>query len=228
MKIWKDIPGYEGYYQASDLGMIKSLDRLVFHPRGFKMLIKGKKVAFTIDKKSYFRVGLTKDGKQKHFRVHQLVAMAFLNHIPDGKMNLVVDHINNIKQDNKLCNLCIIDNRKNISKDIKYKTSKYTGVYWNKSNKLWHTTICIEKIVYNLGYYKTEEEASLQYEKALDNWNKNKVIPAYRKKTKSSKYKGIYYRSRDNRWELYINKKYIKSFKTEELAINAYNSYENV
>lgn len=222
-EIWKDIPSYEGYYQASNMGRIKSLDRLVYHPRGFKMLLKGNILSFQIDKKLYFRVGLTKNGKQKHFRVHQLIAMAFLDHFPDGTMDSVVDHFNNNKQDNKLSNLRIIDNRTNVSKDIKNKTSKYTGVYWSKSNGLWHTTIRIENIVYNLGYYKIEEEASKSYEKALENWNKNKQIPNYRKKAKNSKYKGIYYRKRNDRWELYINKKYKGSFETEELAFKAYN-----
>lgn len=223
-EIWKDIPEYKGYYQASNLGRIRSLDRLVDHPRGFSMLIKGKFVSFQVDGKSYFRVGLTKNGKQRHYRVHQLVVMAFLDHIPNGTMDFVVDHINNIKQDNKLSNLRIIDNRENISKDVKNKTSKYTGVCWHKANRSWHASINIENKSFNLGYYETEESASVIYNKALDDWNKNKVIPNYRKKAKSSKYKGIYYRERDKRWEFYIGKKYIKSYKTEELAINAYNT----
>jgi hypothetical protein len=94
--------------------------------------------------------------------VHQLVAMAFLNHTPCG-MNLVVDHINSNKLDNRVENLQLITQRENSSKDIKNKTSKYTGVSWCKHRGKWLSQIYLNKKTYNLGRFNCELSAHLAY-----------------------------------------------------------------
>lgn len=85
---WKDIPDYEGYYQVSNLGRIKSLDRLVQH-RNISALLKSKIYTISLLNNKYLNVGLNKNGKQKTFLVHRLVAIAF---IPNPENKLEVNH----------------------------------------------------------------------------------------------------------------------------------------
>lgn len=96
MEIWKDIEGYEGLYQISDFGRIKSLGN--DKKRKEKIL----KPENNID--GYLYVDLCKDNKAKHYRVHRLVALAFIpNDDPEHKTH--VNHINEDKTDNRVCNL---------------------------------------------------------------------------------------------------------------------------
>lgn len=73
MEQWKDIEGYEGYYQVSSEGKIRSLDRVI---NG--RLIKGKKIKPKHDGKGYLVLALCKGGKQKYYKVNRLVALTFL------------------------------------------------------------------------------------------------------------------------------------------------------
>lgn len=102
-EIWKDILGYEGLYQVSNLGRVKSFPR----PGNWK-----ERILNPIINKGYLHVGLRKDGKEKRFRVHRLVVEAFLGKIPDG---FVVNHINEIKSDNRLENLEIVTQKENVN-----------------------------------------------------------------------------------------------------------------
>jgi hypothetical protein len=159
-EIWKDIPRYKGLYQVSNLGNVKSLPREVCNYRG--CFISKEKFLKQRISKNYHSVRI----KNKTIRVHQLVAMAFLNHTPCGH-KLVVDHINHNKLDNRLENLQLITNRENCSKDVKNKTSKYTGVSWDSNRKKWQVGIKINGKRYALGRFNCEEEASQVYKNKL-------------------------------------------------------------
>lgn len=169
VEIWKDIPNYEGMYQCSNLGRIKSLPRIISNNlRSYlsKEIIRKPNLGY----RGYFRIVLHKDGINKDYAIHQLVAMAFLNHSPNGH-NVVVDHINNDKIDNRLSNLQLISHRENGSKD-KFrlnKSSKYVGVSFENCTKKWKAVICINKKNKSLGRFKTEIEAHEAYQKALLN-----------------------------------------------------------
>ena len=89
-EIWKDIRGYEGLYQVSNLGRVKSLDRIVIYSNGNKAKHKGKILKAKIRDDGYYQVRLSKNDKQKNFMVHILVAKAFVKGYFDGA---VVDHI---------------------------------------------------------------------------------------------------------------------------------------
>ena len=82
-EVWKDIKNYEGLYQVSNLGRIKSLDRIVYQKNSFgniqKNIYKGKILSLFEDKDGYLRVNLKKDKKMKQYGVHVLVANTFLN-----------------------------------------------------------------------------------------------------------------------------------------------------
>jgi hypothetical protein len=166
MEVWKDIPNYEGYYQVSNLGNVKSLERKITLSNGLLRTINEKILKINDNGKGYFIASLSIDKKTKYYLVHQLVAMAFLGHTPNGHKS-VVDHINNVKKDNRLDNLQIITNRENTSKNTKQGSSIYTGVYWSKTLNKWCACIRINSKSKHLGYFDNEIDAHNAYQNAL-------------------------------------------------------------
>ena len=156
-EIFKDIPNYEGKYQVSNLGRVKSLN---YKNTGLESILKQR-----IDKYGYCRLNLS-NSIQKTVYVHKLVAMTFLNHKPCG-LDLVIDHKNDIKTDNRVENLHIVTQRFNARKTQGRYSSQYKGVCWNKTAGKWQSGITINYKYKNLGYYESEYEAHLTYQKAL-------------------------------------------------------------
>ena len=221
---FRDIPGYEGY-QVSNLGRVKSLPREIKFGDRFRL---SKEIILKpyINIYGYYTVRLNKYNKGKTFTVHQLVAIAFLNHIPDG-FKVVVDHINNNKLDNRLENLQLITSRLNSSKDKKDVTSKHTGVHWSKRRNKWKASIIYNKKSIHLGTFNSEEEASNYYQNALKSIENNEEIITT-KRIKSSIYKGVNFHKERNKWkaQIYIKTKniHLGSFNTE---LEAHNAYQN-
>ena len=152
MEKWKDIKGYEGSYQVSDLGRIKSLRyNNILNPY--------------IGSHGYMTVNLSENKRRIGKMVHTLVAESFLNH--KAKRKEVVDHINNVKTDNSLINLQIISQRENSTKDKKGYSSKYVGVSYNKKNRNWVSMIYVDSKATYLGAFNNEWRASIAYDFAL-------------------------------------------------------------
>jgi hypothetical protein len=101
-EIWKDIEGYEGYYQVSNLGRVKGVERKVLHPRKEFCIISEKLLKPQKTKNGYLVLKLHKDSIYKRMFVHRLVAIAFIENNNDLKD---VNHINGIKTDNRIQNL---------------------------------------------------------------------------------------------------------------------------
>ncbi len=99
--MWKDIPGFEGFYQVSNYGQVRSLDREVSRPDGRTQIYKGIVRKQTIID-GYLRVTLSRDGKSRLFRVHRLVLMTFVGACPSG---MECCHSNGNRMDNHLSNL---------------------------------------------------------------------------------------------------------------------------
>lgn len=97
-EIWADIKGYEGYYQVSNLGNIRSLDRIITFKNGTKQFFKGKILKQKLDKHGYLRVTLSKNNHLCLKQVHRLVAIAF---IPNPENKPTVNHKKGIKTDNR-------------------------------------------------------------------------------------------------------------------------------
>ena len=100
---WRDIEGYDGMYQVSDLGRVRSLKY-----GKVRVLRPGK------HRQGYLQVALYKDGKQKTVYVHRLVAQAFIENDDDSKTD--INHINECKSDNRVDNL-------------EYCTAQYNNAY---------------------------------------------------------------------------------------------------
>ena len=107
---WKDIEGFEGLYQASSEGRIRSLDREVAGNAGSVQFRKGKMMKPAMDRGGYLQVQLYKEGKRKWFKVHRLVYSAFCGEIPN---ELQVNHIDEDKTNNKLENLNLMTPKQN-------------------------------------------------------------------------------------------------------------------
>ena len=92
MEIWKDIEGYEGLYQISNLGRVRSLARATTSGKVLKQM----------KKHGYMNVCFSKNNVDKYFRVHRLVALAF---IPNPENKPTVNHIDGNKANNNVSNL---------------------------------------------------------------------------------------------------------------------------
>jgi len=99
---WKDIPDFEGIYQVSNLGKIRSLDRHYCNSSGDKRYHAGVPIKQASDTQRYKQVGLHKHGISKTFRVHVLVMLCFVG-IRQG--NDVINHKDGDKNNNSLNNL---------------------------------------------------------------------------------------------------------------------------
>ena len=164
-EVWKSIKGYEGLYQVSSLGNVKSLDRKVTSIRGVVQNLKGKHLRFGHGATGgYLFVILSKNGITSNHRVHKLVANSFICETPIGK---VVDHIDNNNNNNNALNLQHITQRQNSSKrDRSNLTSKYVGVRVT-SDGYYESSIRINGKKKYLYSGKSEYKAHLEYQKEL-------------------------------------------------------------
>lgn len=100
---WKPVVGYEGYYEISTLGRVRSCERVVPHGLGNRIRkIQQKLISPWKDNHGYRSVSLSKDGVVKKVKVHKLVAEAFIENPKDKP---TVNHINEIRGDNRVDNL---------------------------------------------------------------------------------------------------------------------------
>lgn len=176
-EVWKDIQGYEGLYQVSNQGRVRSLDRTVKRRNQPDLPVAGKVLSPRIGKNGYSYVILSKEAKGKTANIHRLVAEAFLDK-PEGCN--VVNHIDGNKENNACNNLEWCDssknnkhafdtgliNKDNIAKSVmnpnkqnKSNTSGRKGVYFNKQCKKWMAYIRIKGKQTYLGVFDNKEDA---------------------------------------------------------------------
>lgn len=107
MEVWKDIEGFEGLYQVSDHGRVKSMDRLVKYSDGRIVKYKSKLLKFDKSNENkrgqfYLRATLSKENKQKRLQVHRIVANHFIDKI---KGKNIINHIDGNPENNHFSNL---------------------------------------------------------------------------------------------------------------------------
>ena len=118
---WRPIKDYEGLYEVSNMGRVRSLN--------YKNTKEERILKLTKDKRGYLRVPLTKDKKRKIYRVHRLVALTF---IPNIENKPCIDHINTIKTDNRVENLRWTTLKENNNNELSRKHNSES----NKDRKL--------------------------------------------------------------------------------------------
>ena len=173
---WRDIVGYEGLYQVSNMGRVKSLARLVISPKGIKdHIVQERILSIKVHKFGYLEVSLSSENKRKTYKVHRLVASAFipnLNNLPQ------VNH----KDENKANN--IVDN-------LEWCTSLYNANYGNRNKK---SALAKSKAIvqYDLNLVMVSEHKSLTDAGKFVGGNPQGVFLCANNKIK--KYKGYIWR----------------------------------
>lgn len=147
MEIWKPIPNYEDTYEVSSLGNVRSVNRIVWHPRGYTMFLKGKVLKPSKGTNGYLTVILCKDGVTRACMIHLLVAYTFLRH-NNSNPDAIVNHKNGKKTDNSISNIEIVTHKENsqhalknglIKSGEKAPRAKLSNVQANKLRELYFT-----------------------------------------------------------------------------------------
>ena len=152
---WRDVVDYEGRYQVSSLGRVKSLERTIIKKDGRKHTVKERILKPGMGRCGYLSVVLCAGGKPKTLNVHRLVCEAFHENT-DNKPQ--VNHINEIKTDNRACNLEWTTARENsnfgtrnerMAKGIAKALSKPLGQYTRDGElvKIWPSAIEVQRQV---------------------------------------------------------------------------------
>jgi len=171
-EIWKDIKGYEGYYQVSNLGEVRSLDRTILLTRYGEETShkKGRILKSSLNGYGYLVLRLNKDGRGKTIKVHHLVWDTFGGKPRNGH-KLQVDHIDENKINNRVDNLQLLSHRANLSKGKAKFRDLPTGVWWYSQQKKYASQIQINKKQIHVGYFNNPQEASKAYQKILGGIN---------------------------------------------------------
>jgi hypothetical protein len=148
-EIWKDIQGYEGYYQASNLGRVRSLNRIKCN--GHKL--SGKILKPSADKDGYLHVVLSADKVNTSYQVHRLIASAF---IENKERKPEVNHLDEIKTNNTPENLCWCTRKENMNHGTNIERTSHKNrksviqlTLGMKPLKVWDS---ISDVSNNLGY----------------------------------------------------------------------------
>ena len=128
---------------------IEDYPNYLIYPEGrvWSKIGKGRFLKHTVNQDGYHQVGLCRDGKQKKFKVHRLVAQAFIPN-PDNKPE--VDHINRIRHDNRLENLRWVTSLENGQNKGNYKCNKsgHRCISYHKQRNVWRFQKRINKKTY--------------------------------------------------------------------------------
>lgn len=162
-EVWRDISGYEGAYQVSNLGRVRSLDRIVFNSGiGRYCGIKGRILKERFDKDGYVTLNIC----GTYPKAHRLVLTSFepIEH----SATMEVDHINGNRADNRLENLRwsnISNNRFGLHTEPRSNTG-YRGVSFCKFKDAYRAYISKDKRFVALGYFETLDAALFAREQA--------------------------------------------------------------
>lgn len=168
METWKDVLGYNGIYQISNLGNVKSINRKIVRKNGLNQTFKTRILKPIKKANGYLSVALAFKGKIQIFNIHRLVAIHF---VEGQSEKFDVNHIDSNKENNLHTNLEWVSRRENHTHYLKTVSSKLIGsvYYKNKKSKKWAAKIKVGGVSIFLGYFDTEIEAHNTYINYLNN-----------------------------------------------------------
>lgn len=120
MTVWRPVVGFEGHYEVSNAGHVRSLDRVVRNINGHSRSHKGRMLSPSATRYGYMKVNFYENGKGVTDYVHRVVAAAFIGPCPEG---MEVDHIDNDSQNNCVENLTYITHAQNMARQREFGTS---------------------------------------------------------------------------------------------------------
>lgn len=120
---WKAVKGYEGFYEVSNTGKVRSIDHYV-RSRSCNRLVKGRLIKLQIDKDGYYKACLSKENIRKTVFVHRIVATAFID---NPNKYPCINHIDENKQNNRIDNLEFCT--------FQYNTAYNNGIYKRASKR---------------------------------------------------------------------------------------------
>jgi hypothetical protein len=219
---WLDFPLKSDYFMVSNLGRVKRKAVSVNHSSGNGTVFKKEKILRqAVRKDGYCSITLKAGEFSKTMLVHRMVMYSF-NSISD----LIIDHINGNKSDNRESNLryCTYRENSHYYSEKSETISKYVGVSYITKGKKWVASILINKKGYTVGLFSSEIEAHLAYKEALSNWENFGQYPTYKRKIKTSPYKGVSTSGKFFLTGITINKQYyfLGQYLDENEAKNAY------
>ena len=170
MEEWRDIPGYKGLYQVSNLGRIKSLidKKYDLNENVVKIINRERILKQNLTKKGYCSVKLYKNGKGKTYKIHRLVAEIF---IPNPENKPQVNHIDGNKQNNCVTNLEWNTNEENFNNAIKINLIKTKRIRLIDENNKEHIFDKVQDVFKHI-----KKQPSGVYKKYI---NKNKLFLGY-------------------------------------------------
>ncbi len=175
MENWRVIPSFE-HYEASDKGNVRSTNFEVVRKNGRTYKHRGQMLTQQINNDGYCFVQLYVNKKRFVKLVHRLVYEAFNGQLDD---ELVIDHINNDRTDNRLENLQLISSRENLQKDTwRHKKQRLPLGVSQQDERGYTAVITIDYVQYYLGSFKTIKEARARYVEANRKYEETGELPA--------------------------------------------------
>lgn len=195
-EVWKPVVGYEGLYEVSSKGGVRSLMHKGKWKRKKELVLKPYS-----SKHRYLKVRLYCNGSSRHHYVHRLIAVAFL-----GPSELTVNHKDGVRTNNILSNLewlSMGDNNRDGASRMEHTTSRFVGVSWDREKEKWVARIGVGGKHLYLGCYEKERDARSAYLEALGLVHLGKV-PASAARPTSSKYTGVCWNKGSKKWQASI------------------------
>lgn len=202
-EIWKDIVGYEGYYQVSNIGRVKSLFR-------YKKVLKGNVTTW-----GYLQVNFRKNGKSRYYSIHRLVAQAF---IPNIKQFPCVDHIDGDKSNNHVENLRWCTQKDNLRNPITLERNRIAQKnILDNLDKYPNRKRFIPKKVnqYNIDGVLIKTWDSILAAAECNKTTSSKIILSIKNKWLAARSLWTYYDGKNNNIEPYRDRRFRKNITTK-------------
>lgn len=163
MEEWRDIPGFEGFYQASSRGLIRSIDRYVTGKNGRTQLCKGRILApFQGTTCNYLSVQFSVNNRPSKHLIHRLIAITFLG--LDKESELEVNHKDGNRKNNAVTNLELVTHQENIDHSVRtglkrdygecHAHAKISNAQAEEMRKMWRNGVMQKDIAENFGVSK--------------------------------------------------------------------------